>query len=203
MHKLLLLSLICCLQVTVTAQVTIGSNKAPRNFSVLEVNSTTGGIRYPQLNQATRDLMSLTNQRAYGLMIFNTSNESLEYYVESAGWTDLTAESNAGSATPLASVEAGILESTATTLTYNYRIIFSSINNKSNLRVGKYLDKFNIAHTVGGAVDQPLNTTTYPVQVVLNRERIAEHSHNISPIHCYAIYEENGVDRRVEFIVSP
>ncbi|NDV47925.1 hypothetical protein D0T49_12810 [Paludibacter sp. 221] len=55
-----------------TAQVTIGADKAPETFSALEVVSTTGGLRLPQLTTDQRNKLSVSGKDlAKGLTIYN------------------------------------------------------------------------------------------------------------------------------------
>ncbi|MDL2222936.1 fibrobacter succinogenes major paralogous domain-containing protein [Bacteroidales bacterium OttesenSCG-928-M11] len=70
------------------AQVTIGSEDAPQQFSVLEIISNQNGLRLPQLSQENKDdkvaLESLTqaNEKvaAEGLLIFNTDADVAEFW---------------------------------------------------------------------------------------------------------------------------
>ncbi|NDV47842.1 hypothetical protein D0T49_12370 [Paludibacter sp. 221] len=56
------------------AQVTIGADKAPETFSALEVVSTTGGFRLPQLTTDQRNALSVSGKDlAKGLTIYNTT----------------------------------------------------------------------------------------------------------------------------------
>ncbi|NDV46841.1 hypothetical protein D0T49_07245 [Paludibacter sp. 221] len=56
-----------------TAQVTIGADKAPESFSLLEVTGTTGGLRLPQLTTDQRNKLSVSGKDlAKGLTIYNT-----------------------------------------------------------------------------------------------------------------------------------
>ncbi|NDV46712.1 hypothetical protein D0T49_06590 [Paludibacter sp. 221] len=63
------------------AQVTIGADKEPENFSLLEVTGTTGGLRLPQLTTAQRDVLAVSGKElAKGLTIFNTESNCLEIW---------------------------------------------------------------------------------------------------------------------------
>ena len=81
----------------VKAQWTIGSNKAPEGFSLLEIDSSEGGLRHPQMTTEQRDAFTQTKiitpgkaAEARGLMIFNTTYNCLEYYKSQAeGWVSL------------------------------------------------------------------------------------------------------------------
>lgn len=79
------------------AQVTVGSNKEPENFSLLEIDSSNKGLRHPQMstierNTFTQSLITNANKEneARGLVIYNTDNNCLEYYKNKAeGWISL------------------------------------------------------------------------------------------------------------------
>jgi len=81
------------------AQVTIGAQKAPHSYSVLELESTKGGFRLPMLNSSERDALNLTadSTEASGLFIFNTDIDCVEFWSEGK-WIDLC------SATPASSI---------------------------------------------------------------------------------------------------
>ncbi|NDV46153.1 hypothetical protein D0T49_03740, partial [Paludibacter sp. 221] len=62
-----------------TAQVTIGADKAPETFSALEVVSTTGGLRLPQLTTVQRNNLSVSGKGlAKGLIIYNADIDCTE-----------------------------------------------------------------------------------------------------------------------------
>jgi formylglycine-generating enzyme required for sulfatase activity len=66
------------------AQVTIGQDKDPESFSVLELISNTRGLRLPQMTTVQRNNLHLENldgdiaQKAQGLTIFNKSTKCVE-----------------------------------------------------------------------------------------------------------------------------
>jgi formylglycine-generating enzyme required for sulfatase activity len=70
----------------VTAQVTIGADNVPQNFSVLElISNNTMGLRLPQLTTAQRDILQASaafqaevTGKAMGLQIFNTTTKCVE-----------------------------------------------------------------------------------------------------------------------------
>jgi len=72
----------------VKAQVTIGSEDVPMDFSILELTTKqmTGGLRLPQLTTSERDtyitplLISNTDGAAEGLVIYNTTTNCLEIW---------------------------------------------------------------------------------------------------------------------------
>ncbi|MDR2056842.1 MAG: hypothetical protein LBP83_00880 [Dysgonamonadaceae bacterium] len=79
------------------AQIVIGDQKEPENFSALELISKngTGGIIHPQMTEAQRDaitasLSSSQKTEARGLVIYNTTEGCLNLYRnESEGWVSL------------------------------------------------------------------------------------------------------------------
>ena len=68
------------------AQVNIGTQDDPKPFSLLELNSSSGGLRLPHLNTTQRDNISdewKSKPEAYkleGLVIFNTDTNCLNYW---------------------------------------------------------------------------------------------------------------------------
>jgi len=72
------------------AQVTIGAQKAPHSYSVLELTSTKGGFRLPMLTSDERDELNLTadSTEASGLFIFNTDIDCVEFW-SGGKWIDL------------------------------------------------------------------------------------------------------------------
>ena len=68
------------------AQVKIGDNAGlPKSFSVLELSSTKGGLRLPQLTTAERDALvaGLTGDdadAAKGLVIYNKETKCMQYW---------------------------------------------------------------------------------------------------------------------------
>ena len=70
---------------TLNAQVTIGADKSPESFSVLElISNNTHGLRLPQLTTQQRDNITTTafkeNSLAEGLTIFNTDTKCVEVW---------------------------------------------------------------------------------------------------------------------------
>ncbi|MDR2683844.1 MAG: hypothetical protein LBB53_00490, partial [Prevotellaceae bacterium] len=70
--------------VLIFGQVTIGADKEPENFAVLElVSNQRGGLRLPQMTTHKRDSITnstgfKTNTLARGLQIFNTTSLCVE-----------------------------------------------------------------------------------------------------------------------------
>lgn len=103
MKKLILYACLCSLffPVSLNAQVVVGTDKQPESFSALEIVSTEGGLRHPQMTTAERDalLSSLTTSadstKAYGLMVYNTDINCLEYFKSRAdGWINFCDQQN-------------------------------------------------------------------------------------------------------------
>jgi len=75
-----------CVLFNVNAQVTIGSNKTPETFSLLElISNETRGLRLPQMTTSQRDAMEATAEfqtkksaEAMGLQIFNIDKLCVE-----------------------------------------------------------------------------------------------------------------------------
>ncbi|QXP80488.1 MULTISPECIES: hypothetical protein [Winogradskyella] len=75
---------------TCFAQVGIGTEN-PDASSILELQSTEGGLLLPRMTTTERDLIA---SPAEGLTIYNTTTESLEVYqLSSTSWKRLTSES--------------------------------------------------------------------------------------------------------------
>jgi len=87
------------------AQVTIGAQKAPHSYSVLELESTKGGFRLPMLSNDDRDALKLTpdSTEASGLFIYNTDIDCVEFW-SGGKWIDLCA-----SALPSANINPATL----------------------------------------------------------------------------------------------
>ena len=78
----------------INAQVSIGDNKAPETFSVLElISGNNKGLRLPQMTEEQRDIMEKTfngNTLAMGLQIFNTDSKCVETW-NGAVWIEMCA----------------------------------------------------------------------------------------------------------------
>ena len=69
----------------VKAQVNIGADNPPNDFSLLELNTTEGGLRLPQLYESERDniltpLFASNPDKAVGLVIYNMTSNCLEFW---------------------------------------------------------------------------------------------------------------------------
>jgi hypothetical protein len=76
-----LIAMITC--ASVNSQVTIGADKAPESFSILElISNQKGGFRLPQMTTAQRDVMTTnafrSNVLAKGLQIFNITTNCVD-----------------------------------------------------------------------------------------------------------------------------
>lgn len=87
--RLATLTALCCVfYSTLHAQVTIGDDKLPEVFSVLQLESKYssnqyGGLRMPRLSTQERNQLLTTTAdktEAAGLMIYNTSKDCMEYW---------------------------------------------------------------------------------------------------------------------------
>ncbi|MDR1653872.1 MAG: fibrobacter succinogenes major paralogous domain-containing protein [Prevotellaceae bacterium] len=84
--KTFLLCAITFCEANVCSQVTVGVDSLPQRFSLLElIGDNTRGLRLPQMNTSSRDIMTATaefiaekNGRARGLQIFNTTTHCVE-----------------------------------------------------------------------------------------------------------------------------
>ena len=85
-----LLSLVYLAQLQ--AQVTIGSQKTPETFSILElISNKTRGLRLPQLNATERNTLTpalASKQEAKGLVIFNTTTNCVNVW-NGSQWIDI------------------------------------------------------------------------------------------------------------------
>ncbi|NDV95151.1 hypothetical protein D0T84_09490 [Dysgonomonas sp. 521] len=90
-NKLIKTTLTACLlslTISLQAQVTMGGNKEPEIFSVLElISNESAGLRMPILSTQERDDITTTQKfqdnatgLAKGLTIYNTSNDCLEFW---------------------------------------------------------------------------------------------------------------------------
>jgi hypothetical protein len=97
--KFLLLGLLGLqMSINLFSQVTIGANKAPETFSILElVSNQKGGLRLPQMNTVQRNLLAVANNTlAEGLQIFNTDSKCVDTW-DGIQW--ISQCNNAGGAT--------------------------------------------------------------------------------------------------------
>lgn len=83
----ILLCVLPCLCIKTSAQVTVGADKKPGDYSVLEINTdnTPGGLRMPHLTTAQRNGLVLSGKPAEGLTIYNTTIDCIEYW-DGANW---------------------------------------------------------------------------------------------------------------------
>ncbi|NDV95152.1 hypothetical protein D0T84_09495 [Dysgonomonas sp. 521] len=90
-YTLIRTTLIACLlslTISLQAQITVGGDKTPENFSSLElISNKRAGLRMPLLSTKERNAMTKTKEfldnatgLAKGLTIYNTSNDCLEFW---------------------------------------------------------------------------------------------------------------------------
>lgn len=65
--------------ITCQGQVTVGSTAKPEDFSSLQLNSSNGGLRLPQLSVGQRDALVIDETSA-GLIIYNETSKAIEYW---------------------------------------------------------------------------------------------------------------------------
>lgn len=91
-----MLCLFCFCSTKMNAQVVIGSSEEPQKFSILELNGNgQNGLRIPQLTSEERDKLTDSKDfmeeiinKAKGLLIFNTTTHSIQYW-NGKLWTEL------------------------------------------------------------------------------------------------------------------
>lgn len=99
--RIILLILFIILYCTSYSQVTIGSDKHPEEFSVLELDSGEGGLRLNQLNAEqkltlTNLLKTLSKEEAKGLTIYDLTTKTIQYW-DGTQWIDVVGTINFGS----------------------------------------------------------------------------------------------------------
>lgn len=81
-YILIIFSFFCTI-VPAKAQVVIGADKSPESFSILEIESTKGGVRLPRIPETDKVAMaaSLTgNDKSKGIVIYNSTNNVIEFW---------------------------------------------------------------------------------------------------------------------------
>jgi hypothetical protein len=207
------LLIVCSLPVR--AQVVIGSEKIPEKFSVLELISTTRGLRYPQLTTSQRNALNpASNPLAGGLMIFNTDDAgNLEYYAGNV-WTVVYTPFVVRSIRQ-SGVDQGVSitgrnlipvqgnESAINTETYQVVFPGTLLSGISKLKVGKYLDFNHVVQSV--ELDNPLLVTGNNAFKVTFRQRaidLLKESDDPLRFTLYATYDDNGAAKEVDFEVT-
>jgi len=101
-----------------SAQVTIGSNNPPKEYSTLQIDGKAGGLRLPILDAGTRTTLQAklgSDAESVGLLIYNTSTSQVEYW-DGTQW--VAAKGGSGSVTVPAEpwlVSGGTTEATSNT----------------------------------------------------------------------------------------
>jgi len=98
---LLFIVIVSCIPTIVNAQVTIGSNQPPSRFSLLYIDASDmpRGLHNARLTQTERDALvhpdsvPAVQAAARGLMIFNITNNCLEYW-DGSRWISFCANNN-------------------------------------------------------------------------------------------------------------
>jgi hypothetical protein len=193
-------------------QVVIGSEKTPEKFSVLELLSTTGGLRYPQLATTQKSALNLApNPLADGLMIFNVDNAgNLEYY-NGSNWAAVytpfvvrsirqTGADQGVSITGTNSILVSVNANGVTAQTYH--VNFPTITGISRLKVGKYLDFDNVVQSVT-LNNTSLITTSNAFTVTFRQRAFDLIKESDKPIRftLYATYDDDGTAKEIDFEV--
>lgn len=88
-HIYICMILIISIVIQANAQITIGSRKAPEQFSILELDASSKGLRLNQLSQDQRNILTqqlLQGQESTkGLSIYNIETEKIQYW-EGSKW---------------------------------------------------------------------------------------------------------------------
>lgn len=84
-QKFLLILLLLCYTNFIDGQVTIGALTEPEDFSVLQLENSTGGLRLNQLDSHQKSnlsikLQSIGNTATKGLIIYNTDTKTIQYW---------------------------------------------------------------------------------------------------------------------------
>ena len=89
-RKLLFSCLLFCCFSTAWAQIKIGDNPTTVDpHTVFEAESTNKGVLFPRMSTTQRDA-AFTGDQPIGLLIYNTTSQSLEVY-STSGWRSVTA----------------------------------------------------------------------------------------------------------------
>lgn len=88
--------------ISAKAQVTIGSEKAPESFSILELDSSEGGLRLNQVNasqkaQIQSKFNSSNKELSKGLTIYDTDTQTIQYW-DGDNWVPVIGTLSAGEA---------------------------------------------------------------------------------------------------------
>jgi hypothetical protein len=206
--------LVC--SIPIQAQAVIGSNKIPEKFSVLELISTTGGLRYPQLNSVQMSALNATlnassNSLAEGLVIFRTDNAgNLEYY-NGTGWTVVYTPFITHPARPFSTQGVEITGPDIITVPGNvssvgrqtYQVKFSgNISGISDLKVGKYLDFDNVVQSV--TLNNASIGSSNEFELTFRQRAIDLIKESSAPIRftLYATYNDNGTMKEIDIEIK-
>jgi len=86
----------------IDAQVSIGTDSPPEDFSILQLDSVNGGLRLPQMEENVRDLINVnSSDLSRGLLIYNKTTDNVNY------WNGTTWSSFAG-ASPSLTIKNGL-----------------------------------------------------------------------------------------------
>lgn len=152
-HYLLMLCLVVFSTGYMNAQVAIGSDSPPEDFSILQIDGhKAGGLRLSRLDTNQRDALAVSGEEAAkGLVIYNTDTKSIEFY-DGNTWRKLGAGGSLGAGNGL-SYAAGVI-SLGGTLTEN-----TTINQLGN----------NLSSSTSGTAELSVNNDVFKVQAANNK----------------------------------
>jgi len=166
--KKFLVSLAFCLIAflgSVKAQMNVGSTAAPDPSSMLQVSSTTGGFRPPQVSLSNAGVFCLTSpvspSVAYGMIVYNTNGNISstnaypahgvgDYWWDSLGWVPL-AFRNPTELVSFGSASGNTLDNTNT--------------GALNLGGTRYISTANAVITGGGSILQIVTAGVYKIDI--------------------------------------
>lgn len=199
---------------SLSAQVGIGENTAPESFIALKVSSTTGGVRYPQVTAAKRTALTTaigSNTLAYGLMIYNTGSESLEYYrgAGTPGWFNLdhfdfrSASSSSVAFEGNSVIDTEELQASSNGYVKEFILNLNNFQNIESIEVGKYLDFKNVIKNVK-IPDELSSTNKIQIEFYPKVMELVKGRTEANPLMAtlYATYVENGKKNQVKFKIN-
>lgn len=190
--------------VLVEAQVTMGSSKPPENFSILEVVSNKGGIRYPQLEQTAIEALQLNpSTKPYGLLVYNNTSKALQFFSSSNSWIKLNQKADDDLGVP-ASISYTSFSTSALEVTNLYQFAPSTNASVTGLKIGCLLDPYQVFKS---ATSTAPNATTGQAQISVVMDKAKIDALTYSPgttlsIQCFANYKINGIAKSITFIVD-
>lgn len=155
-----LLAVVYCSNLTTHAQVTIGADKLPEEFSVLQLegkygDQAYGGLRLPQLTEEQKASLNLSaNDKAIGLVIYNTTKHCIEFW-DGIRWMNMSdADGRDRDCYGVTDVEGNFYPAS--------RFGDAGCWMTQNLRVTTYSDGTSLEESVASGTDTSLKYFYYP-----------------------------------------